>query len=358
MLKFWKNFSLIKYDLSEDKLIQLLRNQKYFPNRGLAEKVYQLFHRKIYSEQVKAINTSKMLVFLLRHLTPVLPSKERSDILNVYQLKRMLDESGDADLQNPQNQELIIKGLTNEYNQGDLEKIVDITTILKVFLTLILLNVFFMYSGFGERIRQLTEALNPASGNIYLFQTCLGLTFTLVGFVAFLSGTVWIPFQKLIQYKVNDVSSKGRQFRENFLHTVPTQIMNLGIITMIFAIVGIVFFDRNQLLDMNVYFHWQLYDVFHVFDPYRFLDFPLWGFSTLSFLVVAGGFTEAAAFFLGYKFPEKFKTQEDRKELKIDANFADQLAVALKKHEVIAKDVDAEMIAEGVLQALKKVNIG
>ncbi len=350
-------FGLIKYDLSKDNLLKLTRKKAYFHNPAIAKEVVAIFEENIYQKQREDHQKRGFFTgfwFLVKYLVPFLKSPEKADLLNEVQIRKLLEAHGSdqvkLDMKN------IIDGLTSEYNLGEMGKIVDVTAVVKVILLVLFLMLVILVSGFGERIRILTEVMNPTA-EVYLFQTVIGITFQVVAIAAFFWGIFVIPIRKLVQFRNNNLMEKDKQFRENFLYSAPTQIMNLGIITMIFAIVGIIYFEKNQLLDMSVYFHWQLYDIFHAFNPDQFQNFSKWGFNMLTFLVVAGGFTEAAAFYLGYKFPDKFKTHEEEKELKIDEAFAEKLAQALKDKEVVAEKVDAEMIAQGVLDALKKVNL-
>jgi hypothetical protein len=123
-----------------------------------------------------------------------------------------------------------------------------------------------------------------------LFQVALGLSFTFMGFATFLWAVIGYPIQQaIICYKYDYVNNTAK-FKEQFFAPIPKKIMSLGVIPMIFAICGIIFFKEDQLLDTLAYF--TLSSQYHL------------GMDPLKLLLLCGGMAECSAFFLGYLFPE------------------------------------------------------
>lgn len=140
-----------------------------------------------------------------------------------------------------------------------------------------------------QLVSLINEELQPEHP-VTLFQVSLGLTFTLMGFVTFFWAAIGYPIQQaMICYKYDYVKNTAR-FKEQFFSPVPRKIMSLGVIPMIFAICGIIFFKEDQLMDTFAYF--TLSTEYHL------------GMDPLKLLLLCGGLAECAAFFLGYLFPE------------------------------------------------------
>jgi hypothetical protein len=135
----------------------------------------------------------------------------------------------------------------------------------------------------------INQELQPESP-VTLFQIALGLSFTLMGFATFIWAAIGYPVQQaMVCYKFN-YSLNTAKFKEQFFGPIPKRIMSLGVIPMIFAICGIIFFKEDQLLDTLAYFTLS--------TTYRL------GMDPLKLLMLCGGLAECAAFFLGYLFPE------------------------------------------------------
>jgi hypothetical protein len=161
-----------------------------------------------------------------------------------------------------------------------------------------LLWVFTLYAIFSwvvgpfytsKLIDLINQELQPEHP-VTMFQVALGLSFTLMGFLTFTWAAIGYPIQQaMICYKYDYVKNTAK-FKEQFFSPVPKKIMSLGVIPMIFAICGIIFFKEDQLMDSLSYFTLS--------TEYRL------GMDPLKLLLLCGGLAECAAFFLGYLFPE------------------------------------------------------
>lgn len=252
----------------------------------------------------------------------------------------------------------IVDLMTSEYPLNVIDRVEEISVIFKILIFMGFLMLFFWVAGIGQKIQGLTVQIN-AVDEPTMFQTLIGLVFQIVAFGSFLVAMVFLPLVKVAQYRNNQVDLRPQKFKENFLQTIPNQIMNLGIITMIFAIIGIIFFREDQLLDMAVYYKTPaMIPFWPIFDYTKYSNMSLFGFDSLKFLLVAGGLTEAAAFYLGFRFPEKFKSDEAERELKLDDAAVDRIVDGIKQGIVEAQSTaTAEAISEGVVNALTNITI-
>jgi len=343
-----KNTYLFKFDMSENAL------NKLFEKKELSSLLEPGDKEKLRTWITNALpkNNVRFMLKIKWWFKSFFMGENDKEKLNIVQLRQAVDT---ANLISTKKEE-IIKQLISEYPLNVIDKVEEISVIFKLLLFMGFLMAFFWISGIGEKIQGLTSQIN-AVDEPEMFQTLIGLTFQVVAFGAFLLAMVLLPWYKRKQYINNDVENRSQKFKENFLQTIPNQIMNLGIITMIFAIVGIIFFREDQLLDVAVYFKTRALIPFWPINDYTvYSDLKLFGFDFLKFLLVAGGLTEAAAFYLGFRFPEKFKADEAERELKLDEATVNKLITALKTGiKEAQQEASSETIKNGVLEALTNI---
>jgi len=142
----------------------------------------------------------------------------------------------------------------------------------------------------GKLVDVINNELQPEHP-VTLFQVSLGLAFMVSGFATFIWATIGYPIQQAWVCHVNEYVKNTAKFKEKFFSPIPRKIMSLGVVPMILAILGIIFFKEDQLLDVLGYF---------TLGTEQRL-----GLDPLKLLLLCGGLCECAAFFLGYLFPEE-----------------------------------------------------
>jgi len=205
-----------------------------------------------------------------------------------------------------------LKEFTWSYPKNELDTTSEILLIPVTLLIICLLVIVFRYSAISvnfNNVVELTGALPPSR-----VQTALGLSFLTVGMVAFVMAMFIVPLVSVVTFKKNNIRVKSQEFKQDFFKRIPLQIMNLGIIPMIFAIIGIIFFDESQLLDFAYYYKTSLrLGIMPSEETVTMIkQYGEWGFGPLKLMLVLGGITEAAAFYLGFRFPEVSKSTNGR----------------------------------------------
>ncbi|HPG39262.1 MAG TPA: hypothetical protein PLP19_04170 [bacterium] len=253
-----------------------------------------------------------------------------------------------------------VNEITYYYPQNEIDSTDELWHV-PVFLIFILFLFFvFSFTGYSQKFVDVLKISNDLADfeTPSRFKMAIGLVFFWVGSIAFLFA-VLVPFISAFQFTKNKVAQKSVEFRRGFFSIIPTKIMNLGIIPMIFAIIGIIFFKENQLLDFKYYWDtWYL--MIGIMPDYKTISQIAafkWGFSQLHFIMVLGGLAEVGAFYLGYKFPKQYRPKETvgRKEIQSVKGGVREAAVV----DVQKVQINPEEIAEGIKIALNnaKINI-
>lgn len=351
-----------RYDISSENIERIF--SRIEQNEKIKVKIDSDSKQKILQEfeQICINNKNRPVLkrikdFLISFVTdwPGSSGSTETEIKSV--LERVLKGSGNADYTDEVIRQYVYE-ITYYYPQNEIDSTDELWHV-PIFLVFILVLFFlFSFTGYSQKFVDVVKISNDLADfeTPSRFKMAIGLVFFWIGSVAFLFA-VLVPFISAFQFTKNKVAQKSVEFRRGFFSIIPTKIMNLGIIPMIFAIIGIIFFKENQLLDFKYYWNtWYL--MFGVMPDYKIVSQIAsfkWGFSQLHFIMVLGGLAEVGAFYLGYKFPKQYRPKEvaGKREVQTIKTGSKGSAVV----DVQKVQINPDEIAEGIKIALNKAKI-